>query len=75
MEPKQHTELTGPMRRVETRIGRPLREYLRERYEDDGCTTSEIAASLGLSSTTVARWLDFFGIELRFPGQRGKAAV
>ena len=64
---------TDPMRRVRSRLGRPLEDYLAERYEQDGLTTTEIGHELGLSSATVRRWLMHYGIELRFPGQRGKA--
>jgi hypothetical protein len=64
---------TEPMRRIQSRLGRPLKDYLTERYLTDGCTTTQIAADLGIHPVTVTRWLRFFGVELRFPGQRGKA--
>jgi transposase len=67
------TNETKPMGRVQSRIGRPLEGYLKERYLADGLTTTEIGRELGLSSATVRRWLMAFGVELRFPGQRGKA--
>jgi DNA-directed RNA polymerase specialized sigma24 family protein len=63
---------TKPMTRVQSRIGRPLQGYLTERYLEDGLTTTEIGCELGLSSATVRRWLMHFGVELRFPGQRGQ---
>ena len=65
---------TEPMRRVQARLGRPLKDYLTERYITDGWTTTEIASELGLHAVTITRWLRFFGIELRFPGQRGRTA-
>jgi transposase len=71
---ERKNELTGPMRRVEARLGHPLNEWLRERYERDGLTTTQIAVELGLSGVTVWRWLRYFGVEPRFPGQRGRAS-
>ena len=64
---------TKPMMRVQSRLGRPLRDYLRERYESDGLTTTEIASELSVTPNTVQRWMRRLDIELRFPGQRGKA--
>lgn len=68
--------LTGPMRRVQDRLGRPLGEDLEDRYIRQGLTLEQIASDpkYGLSITTLSRWLAFFGIEARFPGQRGTAA-
>jgi transposase len=66
---------TKPMQVIEARIGRPLDEYLRSRYIADGWTAEEIAKELELHRSTVLKWLVHFGIEVRFPGQRGKAAV
>lgn len=66
---------TEPMRRVQSRIGRPLKGFLVERYLEQGRTTTEIAAELGLHAVTITRWLRFFDIEVRFPGQRGPKVV
>jgi transposase len=60
------------MRRVEARLGRPLGDYLRERYVEEGMTTSEIGTELGINAVSVARWLRSFDIEVRFPGQRAR---
>lgn len=68
------TNMTGPMRRTEARLGRPLMDEIRERYETQGQTLAEIGAALGVSEATVSRWMVRLGIEARFPGQR-KAAV
>jgi transposase-like protein len=72
MQTKRSNE-TEPMRRVQARLGRPLKDFLVQRYITDGCTTTEIAAELGLNAVTVTRWMRRLGIELRFPGQRGRA--
>ena len=74
MQTERTNELTGPMARVEGRLGEPLGPWLRDRYERDGQTLAEIATQLGLNPVTIARWLRHFGVELRFPGQRGKVA-
>lgn len=63
--------LTGPMRRVEKRLGRPLADELRERYETQ--TLAEIATALGVSEATISRWMARLGVEARFPGQRPEA--
>ncbi len=62
------------MQILESRLGRPLDEYLRERYERDGWTTSAIARELGIESSTVSRWMAHLGIEARLFGPR-KVAV
>lgn len=61
------------MLRVEARIGRPLEDYLPERYES--LTQSQIAEELGVSGATVSRWMDQLSIEARFTGQRPKAVA
>lgn len=66
-------ELTRPMRKVEERLGRPLREYLVEEYETR--TLAEIGAALGVTESAISNWMDRLGIERRFPGQRPAAAV
>jgi DNA-directed RNA polymerase specialized sigma24 family protein len=65
--------LTRPMERTEARIGRPLRDEIAERY-GQGETTTEIGDALGVSASTVSRWMARLEIEARFPGQR-KARV
>lgn len=66
---------TRPMQVVERRLGRPLEEFLAERYTVDGKTTYEIGAELGVNPSTVTRWMAVLGIEARFPGRRPKEAV
>lgn len=61
-------ELTEPMKRVQARLGRDLREYLTERYATS--TAGQIAVDLGISESAVTIWMDRLGIERRFPGQR-----
>lgn len=68
MNTGRSNELTGPMRRVEERLGRPLRDYLVEQYEMS--TLEQIGASIGVDPSTVSSWMDRLGIERRFPGQR-----
>lgn len=61
------------MVRVETRIGRPLEDFLAERYLVANQT--QIAAELGVSNATVSRWMRELDIETRFPGQRPPVAT
>lgn len=60
------------MRRTEHRLGRPLVDELRDRYETRGETMAEIATALGVSEATISRWMVRLGIEARFPGQRSE---
>jgi transposase len=71
---QMRNEPTGPMQRVEERLGEPLGEWLRQRYAVEGLSSTEIGRRLGLHAGTVVRWLRHFGIEPRFPGQRGRAS-
>ncbi|HTR71902.1 MAG TPA: hypothetical protein VMH41_16960 [Mycobacteriales bacterium] len=66
-------ELTEPMRRVEGRLGRPLRDFLEEQYATR--TLADIATELGVSEVSVMRWMARLGIERRFPGQRPAAVA
>lgn len=61
------------MLRVESRLGRPLEEYLAEAYESK--TQTEIAAVLDISNASVSRWMRELGIEPRLQGQRPKAVA
>lgn len=56
------------MLKVERRIGRPLEEFLAERYQ--ARTQTQIADELGVSNASVSRWMAELGIEARFQGQR-----
>jgi transposase len=74
--------LTKPMRRVQSRLGRPLAEVIRELYHDQGMTQAEVGAAIAreagvtpLAASTVMRWMDRLGIDPRMPGQRPPAAV
>ena len=64
--------LTGPMRRVEARLGRSLEGELRERYQTE--TMADIGSALGVSESTIHRWMLRLEIEARFPGQRARVA-
>jgi len=55
---------------IEARLGRPLEEYLAERYSQDGLTTQAIASELGVNNGTVSRWMAALGIEARYLGPR-----
>lgn len=67
--------MTRPMARMEARMGRPLADVLADLYHGEGLTLAEVAERLGVSVTTVLRWMAALGVETRFPGQRAKAAV
>lgn len=60
------------MLKVERRIGRPLEEFLAERYQV--ATQTQIAEELGVSNASVSRWMGELGIETRFQGQRPPAS-
>lgn len=62
---------TRAMVRIEARLGRPLEEWLAERYRTH--TQSEIAQELGVSNATISRWMRDLGLEARLPGQRPAA--
>jgi transposase len=61
---------TRPMQVVEQRLGRPLEEYLADRYTRDGLSTYEIGAEIDVHPSTVTRWMALLRIEARFPGPR-----
>jgi len=60
------------MLRVEARLGRPLEDFLAERYQT--MTQPQIAEELGVSGASVSRWMRELDIDARFPGQRPPAA-
>jgi transposase-like protein len=65
------TELSGPMRRVQARLGvADLREELIDRYHRRGQTMAQLAQACGISEGSMSRWFRQLGIEARFPGQR-----
>ena len=56
---------------LESDLGRPLQDVLREMYERDGMTHAEIAERLGgLDQSTVTRWMRQFGIPVRYGLER-----
>lgn len=69
----RNNDLTGPMRRVEERLGRPLAEAIRESYATG--TLDDVAELLGVNRSTAANWMERLGIERRFPGQRPEAVA
>lgn len=56
------------MQLLEHRLGRPLDEVLRELYVDQGMTTKQVGAALGVSNASVSRWMAILGIEARYIG-------
>jgi DNA invertase Pin-like site-specific DNA recombinase len=62
------------MQEMEARLGRPIDEVIRERYEA-GADQRAIARELGLHASTVSKWMDRLGIPARRMGPRPKAAA
>ena len=67
--------LTGPMRRVEGRLGRPLVDEISDRYFIRGENMAQIGSALGVSESTIHRWMVRLDLEARFPGQRQRGAA
>lgn len=74
--------LTRPMRRVEARLDRPLKDVLRELYVDRAMTLAEVGEELGrlanvqaLSVSTVSRWMERLELDRRFPGRQAEAVA
>ncbi|MEO7332812.1 MAG: sigma factor-like helix-turn-helix DNA-binding protein [Gemmatimonadales bacterium] len=65
---------TRQMQVVEHRLGKAIEVYIRERYEA-GATQAEIAEELGLTFSTVSRWMAQLGIVARLTGTRAKVAI
>jgi transcriptional regulator with GAF, ATPase, and Fis domain len=55
---------------VETRLGRPVREYLVDAYVGRELAQAEIARELGVDAATVSRWMARYGIPTRVIGPR-----
>lgn len=62
------------MQRIEAREGRPMDAVLRDLYVDQGLLLAEVGLRLGLSESSVSRWLAHFDIEARRGGTQ-RAAV
>ena len=78
----ENAQLSRPMRRVEARLGRPLKDVLHELYVGRAMTLAEVGAEVGrlagvqaLSVSTVSRWMDRLGLDRRFPGQTAEAVA
>lgn len=76
------TRSNGPRQKVDDKLDGHLGEMLRELYVEKGLTLEAVGAEVGrragihaLASSTVMRWMDHYGIERRFPGQRSAEAV
>lgn len=67
-------DLSGPMQKVQEKLGRSLKGYLEEQYAsgtiDDVAAAIRRDASTSVDRSTVSKWMDRLGIERRFPGQR-----
>lgn len=61
------------MRLVETRLGRPVSEYLHDAYVVQERPQADIADELGVDAATVSRWMRKFGIETRVVGHRKRS--
>lgn len=66
---------TWAMRLVEMRKGRSLEELINEMYHDDGLTQLEVAAKLGVTDSTLSRWMVALGIPTRPTGPERKEAA
>jgi uncharacterized protein YjcR len=64
------TDATLGMQLVETRIGRPIADYLRDAYLIRELPQAEIADELGVDVSTVSRWMARHGIQARVIGHR-----
>jgi CRP-like cAMP-binding protein len=64
------TDATLGMQLVETRLGRPVAEVVRDAYLVRELPQADIAAELGVDAATVSRWMARFGIQARVIGHR-----
>ena len=62
------------MRRLQDRRGIDLEAFLRDRYQVQGKTQTEIADELGVDAATISRWMARLGIETRLFASDAKAA-
>lgn len=53
------------MREVETRLGKPVEEIIRELYIDRDMLQADVAAELGISGPTLSIWMLKLGIPAR----------
>lgn len=63
---------TKQQQKIEHRLGRPIEDYIRERYEA-GAKMSEIGEELGVNFSTISRWMAQLGIEARSTGPKAAA--
>ena len=63
------------MQLVESRLGRPVREYLHDAYIVQERPQADIAAEIGVDAATVSRWMRRFGIQSRVIGHRKRRAA
>lgn len=62
------------MELAEVRLGRPLEVFIREEYVSKGRMQREVAAELGIDTSTLSHWMRTLGIDAR-PKGRGSAAA
>lgn len=60
---------TAAMQLIEHRIGRPLAEFLTERYVTEGRSQREIAEELGVDVGSVSRWMARLRVPARAAGR------
>ena len=71
----RNNEPPGPMRRLEARLGRPLRDVIHEYYFEQGLTLAEVGQRLAVDGSTVSRYMERLDLEPRLPGQRARLRV
>lgn len=61
---------------LEQRFGRPVAEIIQERYVQQGQSMAEVAAFLGIDTSTLSRWMVRLGIPARiFASDRPETAA
>ena len=58
------------IRYVESRIGRPVEDYLRDAYLVRELNQQDIADEIGVDISTVSRWMRLYGIQVRVVGRK-----
>jgi hypothetical protein len=62
--------LTREQQRIQARLGEPIEQWLRRRYQQDELTLDQLGAEVGVGASAMSRWLAQFGIEARRSGPR-----
>jgi phage antirepressor YoqD-like protein len=67
--------MSAAMQLAELRVKRPLAEYIRQEYIAKGRMGREVAADLGIDTSTLTRWMRELGIDARPRGRGSEAAI